>query len=145
MTDASTRGRRNRANGASNERAVARMLFAELGMEFKRNLFQTQEAGHGDLIASDDAFPFTIEVKRRTSGANCASAWEVQALTAAKKAGNHPCVIYNIGSQGWRCRVWIDAIAEALGTSIVAGCKADFSIQDFAWIAREIMARKAQK
>lgn len=142
MTDPSTRGRRNRSNGAANERTVAAALHSELGMTFKRNLAQTQEAGHGDLTASDDAFPFTIEVKRRKSGADCLSSWEVQAFTAAKNYGKHPVVIYKIGSQPWRCRVWFDAIGEAMGNRVVAGGCADLSIQNFAWIAREIMARR---
>lgn len=143
MTDASTRGRRNRANGASNERRVADMLFRELGIRFQRNLKQTQEAGHGDLVANDCDFPFSLEVKRTTASGACLSAWEVQAQESAKKDGKHACVVYSRGSQPWRFRIYFDAFAEATGGRAVSNQHADLDIQGFAYVCREIMAWNA--
>jgi hypothetical protein len=47
----------SRTKGASFEREVAKLLLLELGITFKRDLRQYQEADHGDLIPDDPAFP----------------------------------------------------------------------------------------
>jgi Holliday junction resolvase len=133
----------SRQKGAAGEREVAQELFRELGMTFKRDLRQYQQAEYGDLICEDDAFPFVIEVKRHAKGWTCAPAWEVQAYTAAKNAKCYPAVIYRFDGQKWRARIWFDALAEAFGSTAVCGGKADLTIQDFAWVAREIMAGRA--
>lgn len=135
----------SRTKGAKAERDVAKELFAELGMTFKRDLRQYQEAEYGDLVCDDPAFPFSIEVKHYTKGWTCKPAWEAQAIKAAENAGKLPCVIYRHNGQAWRVRVWFDAIAEALGTSAVCTQSADVTIQGFAWIAREIMAARAMR
>ena len=135
----------SRRKGATAERDVASKLFEELGMKFARDLRQYQAAEHGDLQCEDEAFPFILEVKHYAKGWTCSPAWEAQAFTAAKNAGKHPCVIYRFNGQQWRCRVWFDAMSEAFGVlPVVAGGKADLSIQDFCWIVREIMARRAK-
>lgn len=133
----------SRAKGAVGEREVAALLEYELGIKFKRNLEQCREAAHGDLITDDPGgFPFTIEVKRYGSGWTCRPLWEAQAFTAARAAGTHPCVIYRYNGQQWRCRIWIDAVAEALGGCDVSGVHFDTDIQGFCWIARELIARE---
>ncbi|MGB0410183.1 MAG: putative PDDEXK endonuclease [Pikeienuella sp.] len=132
----------SRQKGAAAEREVAAILFAELGMKFARDLRQYQKSDLGDLMCEDEAFPFTLEVKRYAKGWICKPAWEAQVFKAAKAAGKHPCVIYRYDGQQWRARIWIDAIGEALGRPVVAGAHADFDMQGFCWIAREMMARK---
>ena len=134
----------SRNNGANGEREGAAELFAERGIRFVRNLEQTRSGG-GDLVADDPAFPFCIEIKRHAEGWTCAPAWEAQVFKAARDTGLHPCVIYRFDRQKWRCRVWFDAIAEAVGGHAVCGQSADVSIQGLAWLAREIMARRAEK
>ena len=135
----------SRTKGAAGERAVAKELFAELGMNFRRDLRQYQQSDLGDLICEDPAFPFVIEVKHHAKGWTCKPAWEAQAIKAAETAGKLPCVIYRHDGQQWRCRVWFDAMAEAFGTSIVCNQSADISIPAFAWVAREIMAGRRMK
>jgi hypothetical protein len=134
----------SRNKGANGEREVAAELFAELGIRFQRNLEQTRSGG-GDLVPDDSAFPFLCEIKRRADGYTCPPAWEAQVFKAARDTGLHPVVIYRFDRQKWRCRVWFDAIAEAVGGHAVCGQSADVTIQGLAWLAREIMARRAEK
>lgn len=142
-TDASKRGRSNRARGAAFELAVAKELHLQLGIKFRRNLEQYQTRGQGDLIPSDDAFPFLLECKTAQNGADCRAQWMSQAIDAAEGVGLYPCVVYRIGSQPWRFRVWFDALAEAFGGEASAIMRADLSITDFAAVVRELMARRA--
>lgn len=135
----------SRTKGASGEREVAQELHRQLGMNFKRNLDQYREDDLGDLICDNPAFPFIIEVKRYGKGWTCKAAWEAQAFKAAKKAKKHPCVIYRYNNQDWRARVWMDALAESVGGNAVCGVRGDFSLQDFAWVCREIMARRDER
>jgi hypothetical protein len=58
----------SRNKGASFEREVAKLLVLEMGISFKRDLRQYQTSGHGDLIPSDPAFPFELELKRYAKG-----------------------------------------------------------------------------
>ena len=134
----------SRNKGASGEREVAQELARQLGFTFKRNLEQVREGLHGDLVCDDfPDFPFCIEVKRHAKGDSCLTAWEVQAQRAAEKAGKHPVVIYRFDHGAWRCRVWMEALAESVGGHAVCGVWADTCLQHFAWICREIMARRA--
>lgn len=133
----------SRQKGANFERTVAQELFRETGINFRRDLDQYRERDRGDLLADDDGWPFVIECKARATGADCLGAWEVQAFDAARGTGKHPVVIYKFNNKPIRCRVWIDAVAEALGTHIVAGQWLETNIQGFAFVAREIMARRA--
>ena len=80
-------GAQQRSKGARFERDVAKRLFAELGITFKRDLSQYQQSDRGDLTPDNPAFPFLIECKTRASGADCLAAWEAQAHTAAKAVG----------------------------------------------------------
>lgn len=136
-------GKSSRTKGAQGERDVAKLLHAELGMTFARRLSQYQQSGQDDLTCDDPGFPFSIEVKRYAKGWTCRPAWECQAFDAARGTGKHPCVIYRFDGQQWRARIWIDAVAEALGTQAVSGVHMDTDLQGFAWFAREIMARRA--
>lgn len=137
-------GRHERQRGASFERAVASELHAALGINFRRNLSQTQERALGDLTPDDDDFPFLIECKSRQNGADCHTAWMTQAVEAAEKAHLHPVVIYRIKTQPWRCRVWFSAIAEACGGEFSADMTADLPVASFCELAREIMARRKE-
>ncbi|WP_299945312.1 hypothetical protein [uncultured Ruegeria sp.] len=134
----------SRRKGAAFERQVAGELLTYTGIRFKRNLDQYQEKDHGDLTPEDPGFPFEMECKAYASGADCKSGWEAQAFTAAEKTGKFPAVIYKFNSRPIRVRIWEDALAEAFDTTpLNCGLKVDVSLQDFALIAREIMARRA--
>ena len=133
----------SRNKGSAFERAVAKDLFAELGISFKRDLEQYRERDRGDLIPSDSAFPFLLECKHYASGTDCKPAWEVQAFKAAQGTQLHPCVVWTYNRQPVRYRVWFDALAEAFGSTAVSNKHADLTIQGFAWICREIMAQRA--
>jgi Holliday junction resolvase len=135
----------SRQKGAGGEREVAKELFLELGMTFKRDLRQYQQTDLGDLVCDNEDFPFVIEVKRYAKGWACKPAWETQAFRAAKAAQKHPCVIYRYDGQQWRCRVYMDAVAEAIGATSVCTVHLDTNIQGFAWICREIMATRAKR
>ena len=135
----------SRNKGSNAEREVAKLLFAELGMTFKRDLDQYRANDLGDLICDDPAFPFTIEVKRYAKGWICKPAWEAQVFKAAQAARKHPCIIYRYDGQQWRARVYMDAIAQAVGASAVCTVHADTDVLGFAWICREIMARNAER
>ena len=43
----------SRSTGASAEREIAKLLFDELGMTFKRDLEQYRAGEHGDLICDE--------------------------------------------------------------------------------------------
>lgn len=134
----------SRRKGAAFERQIASELLTHTGIRFKRNLTQYQEKNHGDLISSDPAWPFDQECKAYASGTDCKPGWEAQAFKAAEKSGRFPAVIYKFDFHPVRVRIWEDAIAEAFDTTpLNCGLKVDVSLQDFALIAREIMARRA--
>jgi Holliday junction resolvase len=134
----------SRNKGANGEREVARLLEQHLGIKFERNLEQSRTAAHADLIPSDEGFPFIIEVKRHAKGWTCAPAWEAQVFRAAEGSSLHPCVAYRFDGQQWRFRVWFDALALGLGGHAVSNQSADLSIDGFAYVAREIMARQLE-
>jgi Holliday junction resolvase len=135
----------SRNKGASFERAIARELFRELGIEFKRDLEQYQESERGDLVTKHHGWPFVIECKAYASGADARSAWVAQVFKAAETTGLHPALIYKFNNKPVRVRVWMDAIAEAHGGTAVCTEWADLSIQGFAYVARELMARRSQR
>lgn len=132
----------SRRKGAAFERQIANELGRQLGLTFKRDLRQYQDRELGDLVCTAD-FPFLIECKAAASGTDCRTAWELQAAKAAEHTGQYPVVIYKFDFHPPKCRVGFDALAEALGTDVVCGQKADLSIESFAWVAREIMAGRA--
>lgn len=121
----------SRTKGAAFEREVAKALFLELGISFKRDLRQFQEAGHGDLIPDDPAFPFELELKRYATGPiSGTDNWWRQVTTAANKTGKRPALIYRYDRQPIRVVVEMQ------------GIKANISFEDFCFLAREIMAHE---
>ena len=86
MVSASVRGRSNQRKGGYHERKQGKRLGELTGFKFERNLEQRREADHlGDLLCSDDRWPFVIENKYRSQGNSIpAGAWEQACRTAIK-------------------------------------------------------------
>ena len=101
-----------RQKGAAAEREIAKLLFDELGMTFKRDLEQYRAADHGDLIC-DEPFPFVIEVKRYKAGCAPQPAWWDQVCAAAKSAGLLPLLVYKYNHQSWKWRMPAEAVMRA--------------------------------
>lgn len=119
----------SRTKGAAFEREVAKLLLLELGISFKRDLRQYQEADHGDLIPDDPAFPFELELKRYASGPiSGTDNWWKQVTTAANKTGKRPALIYKYDRQAVRVVVEMQ------------GIRCNISFEDFCYLTREIMA-----
>ncbi len=131
----------SRRKGATFERDIAKRLFAETGITFKRDLEQYRAGEHGDLIPDDDAWPFLIECKNIKAAKTFRAAWAEQVNAAIKDTGKFPCVIYKIGHGDIRVRVWFDSIAAVWGGSATTHQHADISIEGLAYLAREIMAK----
>ncbi len=133
----------SRNKGATFERDVARELELLTGVSFKRDIEQVRAANHGDLIANDPAWPFTIECKRYASGAGCLDAWRDQATRAAAAADKIPCVVFKFDRLPIRVAVPFWAIAIAYGGSDSSDEWANISLQGLAHLAAEIMAVRA--
>lgn len=133
----------SRAKGASFERAIAQELELLTGVSFKRDIEQYRAGEHGDLIASDPAWPFTVECKRYAQGAGCLDAWKDQASRAANASGKLPAVVFKFDRIPVRVAVPFTAIAEAYGGNDTSGEWANITLQGFAHLAAEIMAVRA--
>lgn len=121
----------SRNKGATFERTIARALFEELGLEFKRDLRQYQQGEFGDLITDDPSWPYTLELKRYKDGPiGGLNMWWDQVEKSAKRAGLRPVLIYKYDRQPIRCVL------------ILMDVKADVSFEDFCYIAREQMAHE---
>lgn len=121
-----------RTKGSKFELEIAKALFLELGIAFKRDLRQYQEADHGDLIPDDPAFPFELELKRYASGPiNGPDKWWEQVCTAATKTNKRPALIYKYDRQPIRVVVELQ------------GIRCNISFEDFCYLTREIMAHEA--
>jgi Holliday junction resolvase len=119
----------SRTKGAQFEREVAKLLLLELGIAFKRDLRQYQEADHGDLIPDDPAFPFELELKRYAHGPiSGTDKWWQQVTTAAAKTGKRPALIYKYDRQPIR------AVVE------LQGIRCNISLEAFCYLAKEEMA-----
>lgn len=144
----SQRGRLAKNRGSSFELDMARQLFDELGITFKRNLEQVRTAGLGDLVPDDASFPFSLELKRRRSGNGIPpGAWAQSIQASDVQAGFYPAVIYRYDHRKPRCVVPYSAIAEGetgLQTKNIHD-KADISFPRFCKLTREIMAWRAQQ
>ena len=124
-----------RNKGAQFERQIAADLHAELGIGFKRNLEQTREAGHADLIPDDPAFPFTLELKRYKEGpVGGAKDWWLQVQTAANREGKIPALIFKYDRQPIRCVIPLDALVNHTTGYVI---EMDFTA--FCYVAREMM------
>ena len=53
-----------RNKGASFERSIANMLFADLRLNAKRDIEQYRAVDHGDIITDDETWPYVIECKK---------------------------------------------------------------------------------
>ena len=108
----SQRGRLAKNRGSSFELDMARQLFDELGITFKRNLEQVRTAGLGDLVPDDASFPFSLELKRRRSGNGIPpGAWAQSIEASDVQSGIYPAVIYRYDHRKPRCVVPYAAIA----------------------------------
>lgn len=130
----------SRNKGATFERDVARELELLTGISFKRDIEQYRAGEHGDLIASDPAWPFVIECKRYANGAGCLDAWRDQATAAAAAANKIPCVVFKFDRLPIRVAVPFWAIALAYGGEDSSDEWANISLQGLAHLAAEIMA-----
>lgn len=121
----------SRNKGATFERDVAKMLFLELGITFKRDLEQTRTAGHGDLVPDDPAFPFELELKRYADGPiNGPDAWWQQVTTAAARTNKRPAMIYKYDRQPIRCVIELQ------------GMRCNISFEEFCYFTRETMSHE---
>lgn len=138
----------SRAKGAAEERRIAQQLEALTGVSFRRQLEQTRTADHADLIPSDPAWPFEIEIKNYAKGIKCKPEWQEQASRAAAKTGRIPCVIFRFKYQDPRVSVPVYAIGKAHGDvwaegKWAASQWAEITIEALAYLAAEIMAGEA--
>lgn len=133
----------SRTKGAAFERAIARDLEALTGVRFVRNLEQVRTAAHGDLIADDPAWPFSLELKARASILSCLNAWKDQATKAAALCGKHPAVIFKANRQPVRVAVPFSTVAAAFGVQITSVGWVEMALDELAVLAAEIMAAKA--
>lgn len=133
----------SRNKGAAFERSIAQELELLTGVKFKRDIEQYRAGDHGDLIADDPAWPFTVECKRYASGAGCLDAWKDQATRAAVASGKLPAVVFKFDRIPVRVAVPFAAIALAYGGTDDSGEWANISLQGFAHLAAEIMAVRA--
>ncbi len=140
MTERAKPKANSRTKGATFERAVALELELNLGVRFKRNLEQSRAQEHYDLITDDPRWPYACECKRYAAGNGCHSAWKLQALKAAAKAGKIPVVVYKYDRQDLRVAMPIKAIIGAYRDEGDAGLWAETSMEGFCLIAREQMA-----
>lgn len=134
-------GKKSRTKGATFERDIAHELFLLTGITFKRNLEQTREAAHGDLVADDPAWPFSCELKRYAAGISCLSAWKDQASKAAAMCGKIPAVIFKFDRQPVRVAVPLACLCN--GRCEDPAEWAEITLDGFAYIARELMAGAA--
>lgn len=128
-----------RNKGATYERHTALALELELGIGFKRNLEQSREAHHADLIPDDPDFPFVIECKRYKDG-NFQAAWWDQVTKAADVAGKLPCVIFKFDRRDTQVAVDWKAIAAMTGVGLNDDGLIFMNLASFCFVAREIMA-----
>jgi hypothetical protein len=106
-----------RNKGASYEREIAKMLFDELGIGFKRDLEQYRAGAHADLIADDLDFPFTLELKRYKDGPIGGS--------------KIPCLIYKYDRKQNRCVMPLSAVMDG-GQGLI-----ETDLETFCFIVRE--------
>ena len=132
-----------RSKGSAFERQTSKLLEAELGIAFKRDLEQYRASDHGDLIADDPDFPFIIECKRYAQGTGCRPNWWAQACNAAEAVGKLPCVIYKYDRRDIRCVINMTAIYRSCGYDHTNARLVEMDIESLCYIIREIMANDA--
>lgn len=133
----------SRDKGKAFELDIAKRLFLLSGISFKRNIEQVRAQDQSDLIPDDPAFPFALELKAYATGVGPRNEWIAQVEKAAAKIGKHPALIWKFNRQPIRVAVRINAVAAAFG----AECDQDewlhMTLDAFAMLASEIMARRA--
>lgn len=132
-----------RNKGRAFELQIAKLLQAELGIKFSRDLRQYQQSELGDLIADDPNFPFVIEAKRYANGTGCRPNWWAQACNAAEAVGKLPCVIYKYDRRDIRCVINMTAIYRSCGYDHINARLVEVDIESLCYIIREIMANDA--
>ncbi len=133
----------SRNKGATFERDIARELELLTGISFKRNLEQSRAVDHCDLIASDPAFPFSLELKRYAAGVGCKPAWWAQAKRAAAKTGKSPCVVYKYDRRETRVCLPIEVLGNGCMPPSEVDTWFETNLNGLAYVAREIMAGAA--
>ena len=124
-----------RNKGASYERKMAQELFLQLGIGFKRDLEQYRSGAHADLIADNEYFPFTLELKRYRDGPIGGSpSWWKQVEIAAEREGKWPCLIYKYDRKADRVVIPLASILDGGEGQI------ETDLQTFCFIVRELMA-----
>ena len=124
----------SRNKGASFERTIAQELELLTGVKFTRNLEQSRAVDHCDLITSDGAWPFSLELKAYAEGTGCRPEWQRQSERAAAKSGKLPCVIYKFNRRPVRVSVPLLALGYDCPEWI------DVSLNGLAYLARELRA-----
>ena len=124
----------SRNKGAAGERAVAKLLFDELGIEFRRDLEQYRSADRGDLLCDVPNWPFVLEVKTYASGTGLKPEWWRQACAAAQMAGLQPVVIYKYNNRPWRVAMTLSTVFDGASDEVI-----EMSIPTFCLIAREMI------
>jgi hypothetical protein len=105
----------SRNKGKSGEYEVIAILTENLSggadkLEFKRDIEQYRQGDLGDVLCSDPAFPFVVEVKRYRQGVNAQPAWWDQVCTAAEACHKLPLLVYRYDRMPWRWRFPVAAI-----------------------------------
>jgi hypothetical protein len=76
------------------------MLFADLGLNAKRDIEQYRAADHGDIITDDESWPYVIECKRYGGKHHTfRPEWWIQVERAAQAAGKEPVLVYKYDRQ----------------------------------------------
>ena len=133
----------SRTKGSSFELQLARELQLELNISFRRDLEQYRASEHGDLIPSNDNFPFLIEAKRYSKGAvGGSAAWWDQAVAAARRADKLPCLVYKYDRKPVRFVIDVLAAYKAgyeFKNEPPEHGRLEMALHTFCWIVRELM------
>ena len=133
----------SRTKGSSFELQLARELQLELNISFRRDLEQYRASEHGDLIPSNDSFPFLIEAKRYSKGAvGGSAAWWDQAVAAARRADKLPCLVYKYDRKPVRFVIDVLAAYKAgyeFKNEPPEHGRLEMDLHTFCWIVRELM------
>jgi hypothetical protein len=136
MSDAPKHKVNGRNKGAAFEREIANEVFLHLGVKLKRDLEQYRAGDHGDLIADDRDWPWTIECKRYASGTGCKPAWWEQARKAAAATNLHPVVVYKYD----RLPIRVVMRASVMAPMMPKHYLIEMGLDTFYYVTREIMA-----
>ena len=133
----------SRTKGSSFELQLARELQLELNISFRRDLEQYRASEHGDLIPSNNNFPFLIEAKRYSKGAvGGSAAWWDQAVAAARRADKLPCLVYKYDRKPVRFVIDVLAAYKAgyeFKNEPPEHGRLEMDLHTFCWIVRELM------